>query len=142
MAVGDRPVVGKILVNDIHPDGDKLKIIFVTSPTKNGSHVITNKNGTVTFFPATNFIGIDSFSYTVSDGKGKIDNAIVSVSVKQVHVRTVDQTNSESTTTKGKGEQSGDQMQNQIDRVQDKPDRRQKLVQEKAPTNASIGSIP
>jgi len=145
-AVANRPVVGKILDNDIDPDGDKLKIIFVTSPTKNGGNVITNKNGTVTFLPATDFIGTDSFTYIVSDGKGKIDKAKVSVSVKQVFVRTVDQSNYESTTTKGKGEQNGqedmDQMQSQIDRVQDNRDIIQKQVQEKAPRNASIGNIP
>lgn len=42
-------------------------------------------------------------------------------------------------TTKGKGEQGGqrgvDQMQNQIDRIQDKADRTLKQVQEKAPTS-------
>ena len=41
----------------------------VTSPTKNDGTVIINKNGTVTFLPATDFTGIDSFIYTTSDGK-------------------------------------------------------------------------
>ena len=67
IAVANRPVVEKILDNDIDPDGNTLKIISVTSPTKNDGTVIINKNGTVTFFPATDFTGIDSFTYTVSD---------------------------------------------------------------------------
>jgi hypothetical protein len=33
------------------------------------------------FVPATDFIGIDAFSYEVSDGKGKSDKAKVSVIV-------------------------------------------------------------
>jgi len=81
-AVANMPVVGKILDNDIDPDGNKLKIISVTSPTKNDGTVIINKNGTVTFLPATDFVGIDSFTYTVSDGDGKKDNGKVSIIVK------------------------------------------------------------
>jgi subtilase family protein/Big-like domain-containing protein len=80
-AVENRPVVGKIIDNDIAPDGNKLKIISVTSPTKNHGTVIINKNDTVTFLPATDFVGIDSFTYTVSDGDGKNDNGKVSINV-------------------------------------------------------------
>ena len=64
------------------PDGNTLKIISVTIPTKNDGTVIINKNGTVTFLPATDFAGIDSFTYTVSDGDGKNDNGKVSIIVK------------------------------------------------------------
>ena len=62
--------------------------------------------------------------------------------------RTVDQTNHETTSTKGEGERSGekgiDQMQNQVDRVHDSRDRipQQQQVQEKAPTNANNSNIP
>ena len=81
-AVENRPVVGKILDNDIDPDGNKLKIISVTSPTKNHGTVIINKNDTVTFLPATDFVGIDSFTYILSDGHGKNDIGKVSIIVK------------------------------------------------------------
>ena len=82
IAMANRPVVGKILDNDIDPDGNTLKIISVTSPTKNDGTVITNKNGTVTFRPAKDFTGIDSFTYTVTDGEGKNDQGKVSFNVK------------------------------------------------------------
>ncbi len=82
IAVANRPVVGKILDNDIDPDGNTLKIISVTSPTKNDGAVIINKNGTVTFLSATDFTGIDSFTYTVSDGEGKNDQGKVSINVR------------------------------------------------------------
>ena len=145
-AVANRPVVGKILDNDVDPDGNKLKIISITSPTKNDGSVIINKNGTVTFLPATDFVGIVSFTYTVSDDKGKTDKAKVSISIREVLDRTVDQTNHESTTTKGEGERNRqeliDQMQNQVNRVQDNRDRTQQQVQEKVLTNASINNNP
>ena len=67
-------VVASILDNDNDPDGDKLNIISVTSPTKKGSTVTINDNGTVTFLPARNIVGADTFSYIISDGKGKTDN--------------------------------------------------------------------
>ena len=140
-------VVASILDNDNDPDGDKLNIISVTSPTKKGSTVTINDNGTVTFSPASNIVGADTFSYIISDGKGKTDNGKVSVSIKQVLDRTVDQTNHETTSAKGEVERSGekgiDQMQNQADRVHDSRDRiPQQQVQDKAPTNANSSNSP
>ena len=103
-------VVASILDNDNDPDGDKLKIISVTSPTKKGSTVTINDNGTVTFLPARNIVGADTFSYIISDGKGKTDNGKVSISIKQVLDRTMDQTNHETTSTKGEGELNGEKV--------------------------------
>ena len=140
-------VVATILDNDNDPDGDKLTIISVTSPTKKGSTVTINEDGTVTFLPASNIVGSDTFTYTISDGKGKTDKAKVSISIKQVMDRTLDQTNHETTSTKGEGERSGEegivqQMQNQADRVHDNRDRIPQQVQEKAPTNANNSNRP
>ena len=140
-------VVATILDNDNDPDGDKLKIISVTSPTKKGGTVTINENGTVTFLPASDIVGSDTFTYTISDGKGNTDKAKVSISIKQVMDRTLDQTNHETTSTKGEGERSGEegivqQMQNQADRVHDNRDRIPQQVQEKAPTNANSSNRP
>jgi subtilisin len=136
-------IVATILDNDNDPDGDKLKIISVTSPTKKGGTVTINDNGTVTFLPASNIVGADTFSYTISDGKGKTDKAKVSISIKQVLDRTVDQTNHEMTSTKGEGGRNGEEhMQNQADRVHDNRDRIPQQVQEKAPTNANSSNSP
>ena len=52
-------------------DSDTLSISGASSPT-NGT-VVHNSNGTVAFTPALNFVGVASFSYTVSDGKGGTD---------------------------------------------------------------------
>ena len=140
-------IVATILDNDNDPDGDKLKIISVTSPTKKGGTVTINDNGTVTFLPASNIVGADTFSYVISDGKGKTDKAKVSISIKQILDRTLDQTNHQTTSAKGAGERSGEegivqQMQNQADRVHDSRDRTTQRVQEKAQTNASNSNSP
>ncbi len=74
------PVVAKVLLNDKDPDGDNLKITSV-SDSKHGAIVTINKNGTITFLPASNFAGRDTFTYTIADGKGKLDKAKVSINV-------------------------------------------------------------
>ena len=79
----NHPVLVKILNNDNDPDRDILEITSVASPEIGGS-VKVNENGTITFSPATDFVGIDTFSYDISDGKGKSDNGKVTVIVKEL----------------------------------------------------------
>ena len=86
----NKPVEIAILGNDKDPDGDKLKIMSVTSPSQNGGIVAINENGTVTFFPRNDNTGTDRFSYTVSDGEGNSDKARVSVIIKVTIDRTAD----------------------------------------------------
>ena len=74
-------VVASILDNDVDQDGDKLNVISVSHHTKNGGTVTLSNNGSVTLLPAPNFVGLDTFSYTISDGKGKTDKAKVSIFV-------------------------------------------------------------
>ncbi len=69
-----------VLRNDSDPDGDTLSVARVTQPT-NGSVVISSSLDQVIYTPANKFEGTDSFSYTVTDGKGGTDTAIVTVSV-------------------------------------------------------------
>ncbi len=68
-----------VLANDSDPDGDPLQLIAIAYGV-NGFPT-ANPNGTVTYVPAAGFIGSDSFSYTVSDGRGGTDGATVSVTV-------------------------------------------------------------
>ena len=80
--------------------------------------------------------------------KVKLISGKVSISIKQVLDRTVDQTNHETTSTRGEGERNGEegivqQMQNQADRVHDSRDRiPQQQIQENAPTNANSSNSP
>lgn len=72
-----------ILDNDKDANGDKIKIISVSSPRKGGIATI-NENTTITFMPAKDFVGIDTFSYVISDSDGKTDEGKVSVNIKGV----------------------------------------------------------
>jgi len=73
------PVTVNVLANDSDVDGDPLSIIAVSTPT-NGS-VVVNADGTVTYTPNPDFNGVDSFTYTITDGKGATATATVKVTV-------------------------------------------------------------
>lgn len=71
------------------PDGDKLRIVSVSSPTpKGGSIIINDNNGagstTVTYTPPVDFVGSDSFAYTISDGKGATSQGTVKFAIKDI----------------------------------------------------------
>ncbi len=66
-----------VLVNDSDPDGDALTIISV-SPT-NGTAIISGTN--VVFTPATNFLGIATVGYTITDGFGGTNSAVITISL-------------------------------------------------------------
>jgi hypothetical protein len=77
------PVTIRALDNDIDQDGDPLTIIDIDEPT-NGSAEIASEDNAIRYTPDTDFIGQDSFSYTVSDGEGGDDGAaLVYVTVEQ-----------------------------------------------------------
>jgi hypothetical protein len=78
----NRQILIAVMSNDIDPDGDKLSVISASSHSKNGGTIQINNNGTITFIPSIDFFGQDTFSYSISDGKGKSDKAKVSVIVK------------------------------------------------------------
>lgn len=68
----------EVLGNDSDPDGDSLSIASVGAAANGNASVSGNR---VSYTPGVGFSGIDSFSYTVSDGKGGTASALVSVSV-------------------------------------------------------------
>ena len=78
----NKSLLATVLKNDKDPDGDNLIIMSALPNTNRGDTVTINENGTITYLPATNFVGVDTFTYTISDGNGKIDRAKVSVIVK------------------------------------------------------------
>jgi hypothetical protein len=67
-----------VLANDIDVDGDTLTVTSVTQGA-NGS-VVDNGDGTLTYTPDLDFNGLDSYTYTVSDGL-LTDTATVTISV-------------------------------------------------------------
>ena len=72
----DTPVTLSVLDND---DGSGLAIAALDSPT--AGIVVANGDGTVTYTPNAGFIGIDSFTYTVSDSVGATSSAVITITV-------------------------------------------------------------
>ncbi|HEY8225126.1 MAG TPA: DNA/RNA non-specific endonuclease, partial [Pyrinomonadaceae bacterium] len=73
-----------VLSNDSDGDGDTLTISQVTQGA-HGSVAITSGGTTLTYTPAANFFGSDSFTYTIDDGKGNTAIATVHVTVTNVN---------------------------------------------------------
>jgi uncharacterized repeat protein (TIGR01451 family)/gliding motility-associated-like protein len=75
------PVDGNVLPNDYDPDGDPIVVTANTNPT-NGS-VIINPNGTYTYTPNLDFVGEDTFEYTICDNGTPplCDTAVVTIQV-------------------------------------------------------------
>ena len=80
----DTPVATiDVLANDTDVDGDRLVVINATQG-KNGS-VTIGADSTLAYTPAGNFSGTDTFTYTLSDGKGGTGTAAVGVTVEPVN---------------------------------------------------------
>jgi len=71
-----------VLANDSDPDQDPLKITSVTLPVHGNAAVSGNR---ISYTPASDFIGQDTFSYTIADDKGASSSAQVTVTVKAVN---------------------------------------------------------
>jgi len=67
-----------VLVNDSDVDGDALDVTTATSPD---GTVVINADDTLTFTPDADFDGSTTISYTIDDGNGGTDTAIVTVTV-------------------------------------------------------------
>ncbi len=88
------PVVIDVLSNDSDPDGDSLSVQSVNQP-QHGD--VVNNGGDVTYTPDPGFNGVDTFTYTVSDGHGASDSATVTVAVAAVNDPPVAQNDSDAT---------------------------------------------
>ena len=69
-----------ILTNDVDPDGDTLGVSAVDTSGLEGS-LSWAADGSVTFTPTADFTGTTSFDYTISDGNGGTDTAVVTIVV-------------------------------------------------------------
>ncbi len=79
----DTPVVVDVLANDTDPDGDALVVAGLGDPAH--GTVTVAADGRVTYTPEADFAGTDSFTYTVTDGTGLGDSALVTVTVTPVN---------------------------------------------------------
>jgi parallel beta-helix repeat protein/VCBS repeat-containing protein len=75
-----------VLANDlIAPDVSEILNITAVTQGTHGAVTITNSGTRVTYEPDKNYYGTDTFTYTISDGNGGIDTAIVTVLVTNVN---------------------------------------------------------
>jgi len=74
-------VTGNVLLNDSDADNDTLSISTFSAVSNRGGTVTNNLDGTFYYAPPTGYAGTDSFSYSITDGKGGSDQAVVSISV-------------------------------------------------------------
>lgn len=70
-----------LLLNDADEDLDPLSIVGFTQPA-NGA-VVDNLNGTWTYTPGSSFYGVDSLTYTLSDGNGGTAIGTIHINVSE-----------------------------------------------------------
>ena len=73
------PVTVAVLANDSDPDADTLSVASVTQGAK--GTVVINADNTITYTPNGSSCGADSFTYTISDGRGKTSTATVAINI-------------------------------------------------------------
>jgi hypothetical protein len=74
---GTSPITLNVLANDTDPDGIQHLVASSVTLVSNPSHgtAVVNADGTITYTPASNFTGTDTFTYTVMDDNGATSNA-------------------------------------------------------------------
>ena len=66
-----------VTANDTDPDGDNLTVTAASAT----AGIVTPSGGNVVYTPPANFVGQATINYTISDGNGGTDSAIVTVTV-------------------------------------------------------------
>lgn len=72
----------KVLANDTDIDGDPLTVQAITTAPPHGTAAV-NSDGTITYTPPGRYHGYDSFAYEISDGRGGVARAEVSLTVRE-----------------------------------------------------------
>ena len=78
----DQPIAINVLTNDVDTGGHLLTITNIGN-TGHGSTAVTG--GTITYTPAANYFGADTFTYSVSDGHGNVGTANVILTITSVN---------------------------------------------------------
>ncbi|WP_020558281.1 Ig-like domain-containing protein [Thiofilum flexile] len=79
------PTTINVLGNDTDPENDPLSISNFDTTSANGGTISKTADGKLTYTPKTGFSGTDTFSYTISDGKGGSSTTTVTVTVAGPH---------------------------------------------------------
>lgn len=74
-----------VLANDTDTDGDPIRVISVDNPTLQGGVAFVGIDGTaIHYIPRSGFFGVDTFNYTISDGRGATASGQVQVTVLDI----------------------------------------------------------
>lgn len=80
VAVSGESITGNVLSNDSDIDGDELVVVTGQTQNTDSGELTILPNGNFLFTPKTDFEGLVSFQYTVTDGELQ-DSAIVTIAV-------------------------------------------------------------
>ena len=77
-------VGGNVLPNDSDPENDPLTVTTTgILTTANGGAATIDAAGNFTYSPPAGFSGVDTFVYTITDGNGGSDSAVVTITVAE-----------------------------------------------------------
>lgn len=78
-------VLLRVLRNDSDVDGDRLRIRRLSRPSNRGTVVLDARALNLLYTPAPDFVGVETFSYTIIDRNGGSAEALVTVSVRNAN---------------------------------------------------------
>jgi len=99
------PTTLTVLANDSDSDGQVVRITSVTSPA-HGTVAIATDGQSVSYKPAADFFGADTFTYTMLDNRGGSATGTVTVNVTGVNDRPSFTKGADQLPTSGTGAQS------------------------------------
>ena len=79
----DTAVTAYVLRNDLDTDGNSLSLAITSGPS-NGTAAV-NADGSISYSPNGNLNGADSLAYSVSDGHGGVDAAVLGLMVTAIN---------------------------------------------------------
>jgi len=77
-----------VIANDTDADGDSIAVSSVSATNGN---VVIQSDGTIKYTPNTNYTGVDTITYTISDGRGGTSSSTVTVTVNTPPVANIDE---------------------------------------------------
>jgi hypothetical protein len=75
------PAIITVVANDYDPDGSTLTLVPIPANTRTAHGTLSSSGNSVTYTPDATYVGTDTFTYTISDGKGGIATGTVTVDI-------------------------------------------------------------